>query len=260
MARPQPSLVLRSAVSSCPSAPTQPPRVMRNAYATKRQRIHDLPGRAVADTARLQHSSRPSSVTGTQEECTTPAGLRDNTRMRLSHATLAIAALVRFAAFDPGQHLPGISDMPAQEEFVMQDGDKLHVGVAVDGSALSEKALRAGCSVVQAARRDGLSILHVAPPGQVAAARHLSPQHLKHQTISLATDFLGRQQVRRWGGAAPVAEQGGVVVSAVVMRATTSCTLHVHSVRAPASMMPQISVWTSRSPVAGTHDPRVCEP
>jgi hypothetical protein len=69
---------------------------------------------------------------------------------------------------------------------------RLSIGVAIDGSQLSEKALKAACAFLNPARKDELTILHVAPAN--ATARHLQPAHLKHTYTSLAWDFMGRQK------------------------------------------------------------------
>jgi nucleotide-binding universal stress UspA family protein len=52
--------------------------------------------------------------------------------------------------------------LAVEAEFLKRNPcKKLTVGVAIDGSALSEKALQAACGLIQQERGDRLVILHV---------------------------------------------------------------------------------------------------
>lgn len=63
------------------------------------------------------------------------------------------------------QHISIQHSMPAavQAEFLKRNPTKkLVVGVAIDGSALSDRALQTACGLIQQERGDRLVILHVA--------------------------------------------------------------------------------------------------
>lgn len=78
----------------------------------------------------------------------------------------------------------------------MSNSKALKFGVAIDGSQLSEQAMKAGCGMFNLARKDTLTILHVDPNN--STARHLQPTHLKHQYQGLAMDMrVGRGAA--WG-------------------------------------------------------------
>lgn len=82
-----------------------------------------------------------------------------------------------------------------EEEFLKRNpSKKLIVGVAIDGSDLSEKALQAACGLVQQGRGDRLVILHVADSSKKYLPRHLQPKHLENTYTSKAFDF----RVRVW--------------------------------------------------------------
>jgi hypothetical protein len=78
----------------------------------------------------------------------------------------------------------------SEEEFLKRNPTKkLVVGVAIDGSALSDKALQTACGLVQQQRGDRLVILHVADSSKKYLPRHLLPKHLEHAYTSKAFDF-----------------------------------------------------------------------
>ena len=80
--------------------------------------------------------------------------------------------------------------LAVEAEFLKRNPKKqLCVGVAIDGSALSDKALQAACSLVQQARGDRLVILHVADSSKKYLPRHLQPKHLENTYTSKAFDF-----------------------------------------------------------------------
>lgn len=58
---------------------------------------------------------------------------------------------------------------------------KLRVGIAIDGSGVSEKALILGSRLLHPDRRDSLYILHVADPSKGWLPENLSPDHLEHE-------------------------------------------------------------------------------
>lgn len=69
---------------------------------------------------------------------------------------------------------------------------KLIVGVAIDGSTLSDNALQTACSLVQQERGDRLVILHVADSRcvQLSPAPHNNPKqrdtHCRHLEAAVA--------------------------------------------------------------------------
>lgn len=76
------------------------------------------------------------------------------------------------------------------------------IGVAVDGSQLSEQALKAGCALFNAARQDSLIILHV-DSGNSSSSRHLQPAYLKSKYEALAQDMRVSGQAEGEGSHAP---------------------------------------------------------
>ena len=58
---------------------------------------------------------------------------------------------------------------------------KLKVGVAIDGSKVSEKALSLGGRLLHPDRRDKIYILHVADPNKPWLPDSLTPEHLHHE-------------------------------------------------------------------------------
>ena len=58
---------------------------------------------------------------------------------------------------------------------------KLKVGVAIDGSKVSEKALLLGGRLLHPDRRDKIYILHVADPNKPWLPDTLTPEHLEHE-------------------------------------------------------------------------------
>jgi hypothetical protein len=77
-----------------------------------------------------------------------------------------------------------------EEEFLKREKPvKLVVGVAVDGSTLSDRALATACSCVQEQRGDRLVLLHVADSAKTYLPRHLQPRHLENTYTSKAFDL-----------------------------------------------------------------------
>ena len=58
---------------------------------------------------------------------------------------------------------------------------KLRVGVAIDGSGVSEKALLLSGRLLHPDRRDRLYILHVSDPNKPWLPTDLTPDHLEHE-------------------------------------------------------------------------------
>lgn len=58
---------------------------------------------------------------------------------------------------------------------------KLRVGVAIDGSGVSEKALLLGGRLLHPDRRDRLYILHVSDPNKPWLPDTFTPEHLEHE-------------------------------------------------------------------------------
>lgn len=58
---------------------------------------------------------------------------------------------------------------------------KLRVGVAIDGSKVSEKALLLGGRLLHPDRRDKIYILHIADPNKPWLPDTLTPEHLEHE-------------------------------------------------------------------------------
>lgn len=68
--------------------------------------------------------------------------------------------------------------------FVMskeQKKKKLRVGVAIDGSGVSEKALLLGGRLLHPDRCDRLYILHISDPNKPWLPDTLTPDHLEHE-------------------------------------------------------------------------------
>lgn len=62
-----------------------------------------------------------------------------------------------------------------------QKKKKLRVGVAIDGSGVSEKALLLGGRLLHPDRCDRLYILHVSDPNKPWLPDTLTPDHLEHE-------------------------------------------------------------------------------
>ncbi|DBA85324.1 hypothetical protein WJX79_008291 [Trebouxia sp. C0005] len=62
-----------------------------------------------------------------------------------------------------------------------QSKKKLRVGVAIDGSGVSEKALLLGGRLLHPDRRDRIYILHVSDPNKPWLPDTLTPDHLEHE-------------------------------------------------------------------------------
>ena len=62
-----------------------------------------------------------------------------------------------------------------------QQRRKLRVGVAIDGSGVSEKALQLGARLLHPDRRNSLYILHIADPSKGWLPESLTPDHLEHE-------------------------------------------------------------------------------
>eukprot|EP00877_Chromochloris_zofingiensis_P000888 jgi/Chrzof1/107/Cz01g03220.t1 len=76
-----------------------------------------------------------------------------------------------------------------EEHFLKRYGEKgFTIGVAIDGSNLSDKALQAACGFYSKERGDKLVILHVSDASKKYLARHLLPAHLKSLYVGKAQD------------------------------------------------------------------------
>lgn len=62
-----------------------------------------------------------------------------------------------------------------------QKKKKLRVGVAIDGSGVSEKALLLGGRLLHPDRCDRLYILHISDPNKPWLPDTLTPDHLEHE-------------------------------------------------------------------------------
>ena len=74
--------------------------------------------------------------------------------------------------------------MAASNPFAMSKDHqkkKLRVGVAIDGSGVSEKALLLGGRLLHQDRLDRLYILHVSDPNKPWLPDTLTPEHLEHE-------------------------------------------------------------------------------
>jgi hypothetical protein len=76
----------------------------------------------------------------------------------------------------------------------------LKIGVAVDGSVMSDKALAWACSWYDKKKGDQLVILHVSDPSKTWLTRHLQPDHLKNSYVSKAYDFRVRYEALSFDG------------------------------------------------------------
>lgn len=63
---------------------------------------------------------------------------------------------------------------------------KLVIGVAIDGSNISDRALETACGVYNLARGDRLVILHVADSTKTFLPRNLLPKHLESKYVDQA--------------------------------------------------------------------------
>uniref|UniRef100_A0A7S3VLK8 UspA domain-containing protein n=1 Tax=Dunaliella tertiolecta TaxID=3047 RepID=A0A7S3VLK8_DUNTE len=67
-----------------------------------------------------------------------------------------------------------------------------HIGVAVDGSEMSERAAHIAASLIQPKRGDKYTVFHISDSTKTHLPRHLTPQHLKHYYEDMAAhDKLG---------------------------------------------------------------------
>lgn len=73
---------------------------------------------------------------------------------------------------------------------------KLVIGVAIDGSNISDKALATACGFYNAARGDRLVILHVSDSSKTFLPRHLQPKHLESQYVDKAHSLKVRVQLQ----------------------------------------------------------------
>jgi hypothetical protein len=74
-----------------------------------------------------------------------------------------------------------------EEAFLQKNPKKkLVIGVAIDGSNISDKALATACAFYNAARGDRLVILHVSDSTKTFLPRHLQPKHLESQYVDKA--------------------------------------------------------------------------
>jgi hypothetical protein len=74
-----------------------------------------------------------------------------------------------------------------EEAFLQKNPKKkLVIGVAIDGSNISDKALATACGFYNAARGDKLVILHVSDSSKTFLPRHLQPKHLESQYVDKA--------------------------------------------------------------------------
>jgi hypothetical protein len=82
------------------------------------------------------------------------------------------------------------------EEAYLQKNPKkkLVIGVAIDGSNISDKALATACGFYNAARGDRLVILHVSDSSKTFLPRHLQPKHLESQYVDKAHSLKVRVQ------------------------------------------------------------------
>ncbi|KAF6255956.1 universal stress protein family-domain-containing protein [Scenedesmus sp. NREL 46B-D3] len=82
------------------------------------------------------------------------------------------------------------------EEAYLQKNPKknLVVGVAIDGSNISDKALATACGFYNAARGDRLVILHVSDSTKTFLPRHLQPKHLESQYVEKGRSLKARAE------------------------------------------------------------------
>lgn len=62
----------------------------------------------------------------------------------------------------------------------------LVVGVGVDGSQMSNRAVEVACTMIDKKRKDRLLLLHVSDPSKAYLPKHLQPLHLEHFYSDLA--------------------------------------------------------------------------
>ncbi|WIA39336.1 hypothetical protein OEZ86_005448 [Tetradesmus obliquus] len=80
-----------------------------------------------------------------------------------------------------------------EEAFLQKNPKKkLVIGVAIDGSNISDKALATACGFYNAARGDRLVILHVSDSSKAFLPRHLQPKHLESQYVDKAHSLKAR--------------------------------------------------------------------
>lgn len=74
-----------------------------------------------------------------------------------------------------------------EESFLRRNpSKKLVIGVAIDGSNLSDSALQAACAFYDEKRKDRLVILHVADSSKTFLPKNLQPKHLEHKYVDEA--------------------------------------------------------------------------
>jgi hypothetical protein len=74
-----------------------------------------------------------------------------------------------------------------QEEFLKRNPSKrLNIGVAIDGSSISDQALTTACGIYDGRRGDRLFLLHVADPAKNYLPRNLEPKHLESTYVDKA--------------------------------------------------------------------------
>ena len=84
--------------------------------------------------------------------------------------------------------------LKVEEEFLKRNPSKKQIiGVAIDGSLLSDKALQAACGFYSAARGDKLVILHVSDKTKKNLPRNLQPNTLKTSYVDKAYDYRVRE-------------------------------------------------------------------
>lgn len=70
---------------------------------------------------------------------------------------------------------------PLDADFLAKHGKKkLNIGVGIDGSQMSDKALAAAACMFDGKRGDQLCLLHIADSQKQYLPRHLQPAHLKN--------------------------------------------------------------------------------
>lgn len=74
-----------------------------------------------------------------------------------------------------------------EETFLKRNpSKKLVIGVAIDGSKISDDALEAACGLYSEKRKDRLVILHVADSKKTFLPKNLQPKHLEDQYVDKA--------------------------------------------------------------------------
>lgn len=71
------------------------------------------------------------------------------------------------------------------------------IGVGIDGSDMSDRALQVATSIYSRIRGDRLVILHVADPSKTWLPRHLHPHHLANTYQAKAFDLVKTDAL--WG-------------------------------------------------------------